>query len=205
LAYNLAMKTVIIDTTIYTTKPDGANRLPKEMNTYAFLDKLAIPYFRLDHDETASIEVCHEVEKLLEISICKNLFLCNSQKTSFYLLMMPGHKKFATKDLSKQINSSRLSFADAQSMEKYLNIKPGSVSVLGLMNDENNCVKLLIDQEVLNDEYIGCHPCVNTSSLKIKNYRPAYQIFALHRTCADIGGVVNWIFLSWMIYPKLFF
>jgi Ala-tRNA(Pro) deacylase len=162
------MKTIRIDSTIYTGKPDSANRLPKEMAAYAFLDKLAIPYFRLDHDETASIEVCHEVEKLLGITICKNLFLCNSQKTNFYLLMMPGHKKFQTKDLSKQINSSRLSFADAQYMEEYLNIQPGSVSVLGLMNDKNNCVKLLIDKEVLNDEYIGCHPCVNTSSLKIR-------------------------------------
>ena len=162
------MKTINIDTTIYTTKPDGANRLPKEMDTYALLDKLAIPYFRLDHDETASIDVCHEVEKILGITICKNLFLCNYQKTSFYLLMMPGHKKFQTKDLSKQINSSRLSFADAEYMEEYLNIKPGSVRVLGLMNDKNNCVKLLIDKEVLNEEYIGCHPLVNTSSLKIR-------------------------------------
>jgi Ala-tRNA(Pro) deacylase len=162
------MKTITIDPTIYTTKPDGANRLPKEMDTYIFLDKLAIPYCRLDHDETASIDVCHQVEKLLGISICKNLFLGNSQATNFYLLMMPGHKRFKTKDLSKQINSSRLSFADAQYMERYLNIKPGSVSILGLMNDQDHRVKLLIDKEVLNDEYIGCHPCVNTASLKIQ-------------------------------------
>jgi Uncharacterized conserved protein len=162
-----AMKTINIDPTIYTSKPDGSGRLPKEMETYALLDKLAIPYFRLDHDETASINVCHEVEARLGIAICKNLFLGNSQATSFYLLMMPGHKKFQTRDLSKQINSSRLSFADAQYMEKHLNIKPGSVSVLGLMNDKDQCVKLLIDKEVLRDEYIGCHPCVNTSSLKI--------------------------------------
>ena len=162
------MKTISIDTTIYTTKPDGVNRLPKEIDTYVFLDNLAIPYLRLDHDATASIDVCHAVEKHLGISICKNLFLCNSQKTRFYLLMMPGHKKFETRNLSKQINSSRLSFATDQYMEKYLNIKPGSVSVLGLMNDKDHCVTLLIDKEVLNDEYIGCHPCVNTSSLKIQ-------------------------------------
>jgi Ala-tRNA(Pro) deacylase len=162
------MKTIKINPTIYTTRPDGINRLPKEMATYDLLDKLAIPYFRLDHDETASVDVCYEVEKILEISICKNLFLRNVQKTNFYLLMMPGHKKFLTKDLSGQINSSRLSFSEAEYMEKYLNIKPGSVSVLGLMNDQQQHVKLLIDKEIINDEYVGCHPCVNTSSLKIR-------------------------------------
>ena len=109
-----------------------------------------------------------DVEKLLGIHICKNLFLCNAQKTKFYMLMMPGTKKFKTKNLSKQINSARLSFAGDEFMEKFLDITPGSVSVLGLANDTENQVQLLIDADVLKDEYIGCHPCINTSSLKIK-------------------------------------
>jgi Ala-tRNA(Pro) deacylase len=162
------METIKIDSNIYTTKPDSANRLPKEMAVYNFLDKLKIPYDRIDHEPTASIGLCRDVEALLDIQICKNLFLCNSSKLDFYLLMIPGHKKLQTKDLSKQIHSSRLSFADAAYLEKYLNITPGSVSVLGLMNDINHCVKLLIDKEIITWEYIGCHPCVNTSSLKIK-------------------------------------
>jgi len=162
------MKNIIGDQTLYETKPDQANRSLIELETYALLEKLGIPYFRLDHAETPSIEAAYEVEKLLEIEICKNLFLCNSQKTNYYLLMMPGHKKFRTKELSKQINSSRLSFAEAEEMEKHLKIKPGSVSVLGLMNDESNHVQLLIDKEVLHSEYLGCHPCVNTSSLKLR-------------------------------------
>ncbi len=162
------METIKIDPTIYTTRPEDNNRLQKEMAVYTLLDKLQIPYLRLDHEPTASIEVCHEVEMILKIQICKNLFLCNSAKTDFYLFMISGHKKLQTKDLSRQIHSSRLSFADATYMEKYLNITPGSVSVLGLMNDHHHCVKLLIDKEVLNLEYIGCHPCINTSSLKIK-------------------------------------
>jgi len=162
------MSNIIIDQTLYKTRPNRANRSQIEMDTYDVLERLGIPYFRLDHDETPSIEASYEVEKLLEIEIYKNLFLCNYQKTNFYLLMMPGRKKFRTKDLSKQINSSRLSFAEAEEMEKYLKIKPGSVSVLGLMNDESNYVQLLIDKDVLHCEYIGCHPCVNTSSLKIR-------------------------------------
>jgi Ala-tRNA(Pro) deacylase len=161
------MGTIRIDPVLYTAKP-GKARSKREMDTYELLDKLDIKYQRLDHDETETIEACHGVEALLGIEICKNLFLCNSGKTEYYLLMMPGHKKFVTKDLSSQIGSSRLSFAAAEYMLEFLNIEPGSVSVLGLMNDRNNQVKLLIDKEVLQHEYVGCHPCVNTTSLKIR-------------------------------------
>ena len=82
--------------------------------------------------------------------------------------MMPGDKKFKTKDLSKQINSARLSFADEDFMRELLGLAPGAVTVLGLMNDRDKRVRLIIDKELLSDEYIGVHPCVNTSSLKIK-------------------------------------
>ena len=149
-------------------RPTSIGRLPKEMAVYELLEKLEIPYLRLDHEVTASIEDCHNVDQLLGIHICKNLFLCNTQKTDFYLLMMPGEKKFKTKELSSQIGSARLSFAGPEYMEEFLNITPGSVSVMGLMNDHGGRVRLLIDQDVLKDEYVGCHPCINTSSLKIK-------------------------------------
>ena len=109
-----------------------------------------------------------EIDKVLEVLICKNLFLCNRQKTNFYLLLMPGDKPFKTKELSSQINSARLSFASAEDMEKYLDIHPGAVSVMGLMNDHDNMVQLLVDEDVLKGEYMGCHPCVNTSSMKLK-------------------------------------
>ena len=109
-----------------------------------------------------------EIDKVLDVVICKNLFLCNRQKTSFYLLMMPGDKKFKTKELSSQINSARLSFAEAEDMLKYLDIEPGAVSIMGLMNDKDHEVQLLIDEDVLKGDYVGCHPCVCTSSLKIK-------------------------------------
>lgn len=156
------------DPTLYADKPDPHNRLPKEMAVYELLERLQIPYLRTDHEVTATIEDCHEIDQLLGISICKNLFLCNRQKTNYYLLMMPGEKPFKTKDLSAQIGSARLSFGDAQAMEQYLNLTPGSVTVLALMNDPEQRVRLLIDRDVLQQEYIGCHPCINTSSLKIK-------------------------------------
>ncbi len=147
-------------------KPDG--RLPREVRTYDFLDDLKIPYMRTDHERADNMEACNEIDAVLGVIICKNLFLCNRQKTNFYLLMMPGDKKFKTKELSAQINSARLSFADPEDMLKYLDIEPGAVSIMGLMNDKEHQVKLLIDEDVLEGEYIGCHPCVCTSSLKIK-------------------------------------
>ena len=154
---------------IFKGRPiDLTNRQNKEIKVYDFLDKLNIEYDRVDHNGADTMELCKDIENELECKICKNLFLCNRQKTNFYLLLLPGDKPFLTKDLSKQIGSARLSFADNSYMEKFLDIHPGSVSVLGLVNDIDNNVKLLIDEDVLLDEYIGCHPCVNTSSLKIK-------------------------------------
>ncbi len=145
-----------------------SSRLEKEIKCYDFLNSIGIEYSRVDHNAADDMETCIEIEKVLGAPICKNLFLCNRQQTQFYLLMMPGDKVFKTKELSSQIGSARLSFANAQQMEKYLDITPGSVSVLGLMNDSENAVQLIIDEDIKKDEYIGVHPCVNTSTLKIK-------------------------------------
>ncbi len=149
-------------------RPAVNDRLPKEIATYDLLGNLGIPFERVDHRAAGSYDGCADIEAVLGVEICKNLFLCTQSKTEFYLLMMPGVKKFVTKDVSRQIGSSRLSFADAGYMEEFLNITPGSVSVLGLMNDTGHKVRLLIDREIAESEYVGCHPCINTSSLKIR-------------------------------------
>lgn len=162
------MSEIYVNPIHFTSKPDCTNRLPKEERVYDLLDKLKIPYEGVDHDAADTIEACEAVDQAFGISMCKNLFLRNQQKTTFFLLLIPGDKKFMTKDLSKQLNISRLSFAEPEYMEKYLDITPGSVSVLGLMNDRDWYVDLLIDKDLLEYEYIGCHPCINTSSLKIK-------------------------------------
>ena len=154
---------------LYNGRPtDVENRSEKELECYSFLKRLDIDFKRVDHQAADTMDVCLNIEITLGAPICKNLFLCNRQQTEFYLLMMPGDKPFKTKDLSAQIESSRLSFANAENMEKYLGTTPGSVSVLGLMNDTEAKVKLLIDEDILKSEFFGCHPCVNTSSLRIK-------------------------------------
>ena len=149
-------------------RPDDlSERLPKEQRCYELLDSLGIEYARVDHEHADTIEACHEIESTLGALICKNLFLTNRQQTEFYLLLMPGDKPFKTKLLSKQIGTARLSFASPEHMEQYLDITPGSVSVLGLMNDGGK-VHLVIDQDLLKDEFIGCHPCINTSTLRLR-------------------------------------
>lgn len=164
----IGMNELIHDATLYEDIPESAGRLPREMEVYKLLEQLKIPFKRLDHEPMATIEDCQGVDEILGIHMCKNLFLCNSQKTVFYLLMMPGEKKFKTKELSKQIGSARLSFAPEEFMEEYLYISPGAVSVMGLMNDKEHHVNLLIDEDVLKEEFLGCHPCVNTASLRLK-------------------------------------
>jgi len=146
---------------------DMQGRLAKEIRVYDLLDSLGVAYERIDHEAAMTMEACAEIDRVLKATICKNLFLCNRQQTEFYLLMIPGDKVFKTKDISAQIGSSRLSFATAEHMEQFLDITPGSVSVLGLMNDKENRVQLLIDRDVLQGEYFGCHPCVNTASLRL--------------------------------------
>ena len=145
---------------------DASGRLPREMRTYYFLDKLEIPYQRTDHERADTMEACNAIDAILNVVICKNLFLCNRQKTNFYLLIMPGDKPFKTKELSGQLGISRLSFGEPEYMEKYLDLLPGSVSVMGLMNDHDHKVRLLIDEDVLEEDQFGCHPCVNTSSIR---------------------------------------
>ena len=154
---------------IHNGRPaDCTGRLDKEIRCYDLLDSLGIGYQRIDHEPAMTMEACAAVDAALGSAICKNLLLCNRQCTDFYLLLLPGDKVFKTSILSKEISTSRLSFADGSYMEQFLDITPGSLSVLGLMNDHGNRVRLLIDEELLKDEFIGFHPCINTSSLKVK-------------------------------------
>ena len=180
--------------TIYAGRPaDSSGRLPKELRTYDLLDSLHISYERVDHDALPTIEACRQVDEILGTPMCKNLFLRNAQKTAFYLLLLPGEKKFKTAALSKQIGSARLAFGEPEFMEQLMDLTPGSVTVLGLMNDAENKIRLLIDRDVIeNHAFIGCHPCINTSSLKLKTQDLITKILpAIHHdyTLVDLPDV----------------
>lgn len=175
-----------IDNTLHSGRPED-KRIEKEERCYSLLDSLNVEYSRVDHDYADHIDDCHEIEKVLGCEICKNLLLTNRQQTELYLLLMPGDKPFKTKILSKQIGTARLSFATPEQMLAALDITPGSVSVLGLMNDGDNAVHLLIDRDLLRNEYFGCHPCINSSSLKIKTADVIERVIpAMHHAAAYV-------------------
>ena len=165
-------------------------RADKETRVYNLLDRLSIAYQRVDHEAAMTMDICAGIESSLGAAICKNLLLCNRQQTDFYLLMLPGDKPFKTSVLSKQIGSSRLSFAGGEYMEQFLDITPGSLSVLGLMNDHENRVRLLIDRELMQDDYIGCHPCINTTTLRLKTAD------LINRIIPATGHDITWVTLA---------
>ena len=177
---------------LYTGRPED-KRIEKEERCYDFLEGLHTEYFRVDHDHADTIEECEEIEKTLGCKICKNLLLTNRQQTAVYLLAMPGQKPFKTKILSKQIGTARLSFATEEQMLRCLDITPGSVSVLGLMNDKNKEVQLLIDKDLISEEYFGCHPCINTSTLKIKT------VDVINKVIPQTGHSIEYVELPWEI------
>ena len=152
--------------TIHKGNPHDSTRLPEEQACYALLDSLGIAYDRVDHEPLFTIEACAEVDHAFGTPICKNLFLMNSNRSAFYLLLMPGGKPFRTKDVSAQIGSTRLSFAPEEKMRELLHVTPGSVTVLGLQFDTGSRVQLLIDDDLAREPFFACHPCINTSSLR---------------------------------------
>ena len=172
---------------------DCTGRLDKEIRCYELLDSLQIPYQRIDHEPANTMEACAAIDEALQATICKNLLLCNRQQTDFYLLMIVGNKVFKTSQLSKQIGSSRLSFASGEHMEQFLDITPGSLSVLGLMNDHDHQVQLLIDEDLLHTEKIGCHPCINTSSLRFSTED------LLHTIIPALGHEPRFVELPWVV------
>lgn len=152
---------------IHNCAPDFEGRPDKEIRTYKLLEELDIPFERIEHEAAFTIAACEEIDKRFGTPLCKNLLLCNTQKNKFFMLLLPGDKQFDTKELRSQIGSSRLSFAPGEYMEELLDITPGSLTVLGLANDKENKVTLILDKDVISEPYICCHPCVNTASLKI--------------------------------------
>ncbi len=165
---------------MYSGRPENeCGRTQKETAVYDLLDSLGIEYERVDHDPADTIEDCKAVEDVIGVGICKNLFVCNRQKTDYYMVMMSGEKPFRTADISKKLGVSRLSFASAEDMESMLGVTPGSVTVMALKNDRERRVTLVIDRDIVNGEYIRCHPCINTSTLKIKT-NDLLRVFLMH-------------------------
>ena len=132
------------------------------------LKNLGIEFECITHPPAFTIEECKRVEELIGGKICKNLFLRTTSGNSRFLLMMDGDKKFVTKDISKKLGSSRLSFASGEEMESILGTSPGSLSITSLAFDKEKAVALAIDKDVASEEFICCHPSDNSATLKIR-------------------------------------
>ena len=172
--------------TSYTGRP-AESREPKEMACYDLLEALHIPFTRVDHEPAMTIDQCHEAEAALGVKICKNLFLCNRQKTKFYLLLLRGDKVFHTKHLSACLGCSRLSFASGRDMERVLGVSPGSATALALLNDPEKEVTLVIDKTVVEEPQFACHPCFNTSTVAFQTEDLLTKILPhLDRTAAIV-------------------
>lgn len=152
---------------VYLGRPADM-RAPVEQRVYDLLDELHISYERVDHTAACDMDACAEISRALGVHICKNLLLTPRNRSAFYLLAMPENLPFRTSDFSKIIGSSRLSFASSEDLQALLGVQSGSVSVLGLMNDTEHRVQLVLERRVAESEWFGCHPCRNTSSLRIK-------------------------------------
>lgn len=169
------------------TAAPAEGRAAVELETFALLDRLHIPYAWVAHETADTIADCDVVSEVLGISICKNLFLCNRQKTSFYLLLMPGDKPFHTKEITSQLGCARLSFAREEALEQLLHLTPGSATIFGLMYDTENQVQLVVDQELLREPYFGCHPCINTSTVRMQTSDVFDKLTnALHHTYVTV-------------------
>ena len=155
--------------TIETERPaDCSGRLEKECAVYDLLEQLNIPFTRADHPAAFTMEECEAVSQALHTPICKNLFLCNRQKTAFYLLLLPASKPFRTKEITAQLGCARLSFAGEEQLASLLHLTPGSATIFGLQYDTENRVQLVVDRDLLNEAFFGCHPCINTSTIRLK-------------------------------------
>lgn len=154
--------------TIETGRPaDCSGRLEKECAVYELLEQLDIPFTRADHPAAFTMEECEAVSQALHTPICKNLFLCNRQKTAFYLLLLPASKPFRTKEITAQLGCARLSFAGEEQLASLLHLTPGSATIFGLQYDTENRVQLVVDRDLLDEAFFGCHPCINTSTIRL--------------------------------------
>lgn len=164
-------KGYFMELVLYKGRPaDCTGRLEKEIRTYDLLDALGLEYWRTDHAflRADTMEDCMVIDDCLGATVCKNLFLCNRQKTNFYLLLMPADKPFRTKEITSQLGCARLSFASEDAMEQLLQLTPGSATIFGLMHDTENRVQLLVDRDLLEEATFGCHPCINTSTIRMQ-------------------------------------
>lgn len=152
---------------VHQGAPDD-QRQGLESQAYDTLKKLGIPFERVDNDAVEAMADCVEISERLGAEIRKTVLLCNRQKTEYHMLIMSADKPFVTKDYSEAVGCARMSFASGDAMVELLGQPPGTASVMGLLNDGDGRVKLLIEESVANEDWFACNPGVNTSHIRFR-------------------------------------
>jgi Ala-tRNA(Pro) deacylase len=152
---------------IMTSAP-AKGRNDTEDKVYELLKKLNISYERVENDVVETMEECKEIDIALGTEIRKSIFLSNAKKTSFFLVVLPADKQLDTAALAKKIGVGKLTFASEDAMVKHLGTHPGSATIMGLINDVDEYVQLIMDKAVAEAEWFGCNPGINTAHLKVR-------------------------------------
>ncbi len=135
---------------------------------YGTLEKLQIPFERVDTDEAITMEDCVAIDEKLNMNMVKTLFLCNRQQTEFYLFVTVGNKPFRSKDFSSALGIARVSFAPAEQMETMLGTKIGAATVFSSLLDTDQRVQIIFDKDVLAEEWYGCSDGTTTGYMKVR-------------------------------------
>lgn len=143
-------------------------KTPLQKMTYKFLSENEIEFSRVENDEAVTMEDCIEIDKALEMKTVKTLFLCNRQKTNFYLFVTAGDKTFVTKDFSAALGISRVSFASAEMLDEIIGTKVGATTIFGVLREEAKNVQVVLDRAVVEDEFYGCSDGTTTGYMKLK-------------------------------------
>ncbi|MBN1227217.1 MAG: prolyl-tRNA synthetase associated domain-containing protein [Deltaproteobacteria bacterium] len=143
--------------------------MDQEKKVYEYLDALSIVYQRYKHPAVYTVEQARKHRGSITGGQVKNLFLRNSKGKHHYLIVLEQSKKLDIKALQTRIGASKLSFASAKRLEKYLGVTPGSVSPFALINDLNHEVETYIDADLMDYEQLNFHPNVNTVTLTISS------------------------------------
>lgn len=140
----------------------------KKENVYKKLDELNIKYKKVDHKAVFTMEEMAELNLDNEDELVKNIFIRDDKKINYYLVLIAGNKRVNLKELRNNLGLRPLTFASEEDLEKYLGLHKGSVTVLGVLNDTNHIVKVLIDEDIKKIQEIGVHPNENTASIWLK-------------------------------------
>lgn len=132
---------------------------------YKILEEWQIPFEYMEHPPAPTIEIAMQYWEGHDATHCKNIFFRNHKGNRHYLVIIDCHQTLSISDLEKRLKQGKLTFASEKRLQKYLNLTPGSVTPLGLINDTENHVYVFFDKNLLNSKRISFHPNINTASL----------------------------------------